>query len=495
MTDTDISRLTHSEAVRERDRLRTEARSILERAGSADLTGGDAERFDDLTGRAEECNARIQRLERAHELALTQIRSGGDGFATEGGSTGMHRIGEDPGPVHRSAYDAEDRPPADRQRDNAMRVLERSIKAGTMHERGAETIEKLITTGAPQSRSWTARWAAAAGDHNYLRAFAKKIANPEMGQTLWTAQEAQAWRTAAQVQAERAMNTVDVTGGFLIPASLDPAILLSSNGSTNPLRQMARVVQTAGDVWHGIASEGVVAEWLGEAEEAADASPELEQPAVPCYKGSAWVPFSVEIEGDRAGFVTEVGKLLMDSVEQLTAAAYTNGSGIGQPTGFVSALTAVPTHVLNGVGSEAVVAADPYALQSALPPRFQGNSAFAANLTTINVLRQAETTNGALKFPSLQDAVPMLCGKRIWEVSNMDTVNAAVTATNYPLVLGDWSQFLITDRVGSTVELVPHVFGPNRRPTGQRGFFCWFRTGSDVLVNNAFRVLKVTTTA
>ncbi|WP_435673676.1 hypothetical protein, partial [Mycobacterium tuberculosis] len=32
-----------------------------------------------------------------------------------------------------------------------------------------------------------------------------------------------------------------------------------------------------------------------------------------------------------------------------------------------------------------------------LPPRFQASAAFAANLSTINTLRQAETSNGALK--------------------------------------------------------------------------------------------------
>ncbi|WP_152344883.1 phage major capsid protein, partial [Mycobacterium tuberculosis] len=116
-------------------------------------------------------------------------------------------------------------------------------------------------------------------------------------------------------------------------------------------------------------------------------------------------------------------------------------------------------------------------------------------LSTINTLRQAETSNGALKFPSLHDSPPMLAGKSVLEVSHMDTVDSAVTATNHPLVLGDWKQFLIGDRVGSMVELVPHLFGPNRRPTGQRGFFAWFRVGSDVLVRNAFRVLKVETTA
>jgi hypothetical protein len=32
----------------------------------------------------------------------------------------------------------------------------------------------------------------------------------------------------------------------------------------------------------------------------------------------------------------------------------------------------------------------------------------------------------------------------------------------------------------------------NRRPTGQRGALLWFRTGSDVVVTNAFRLLNAT---
>lgn len=484
MTEIDIESMSLGEA-------RAAAQQLLD-STDGDLTGPAAERFQSLTRHAEQLRERQAQRDRQHATDLAAMVRGlqSGELRTEGGASGMHALSGD----RQSPYD-EGRPAPDRQRDSAMRVLDRAVKDGTMQARGAETVERLVTTGAPQSRLWASRWAAAAGDPAYLRAFSKKIANPEMGQTLWTAEESEAWRTAAQVQAERAMSTVDATGGFLIPAQLDPAILLSSSGSVNPLRQMARVVQTIGDVWHGVSSEGVTAEWLDEAAEVADASPTLTQPAVPCYKGAAWVPFSIEIEGDGAGFVTEVSRLLLDAVEQLTAVAYVNGTGTGQPTGFIPALTAVPTYVVNGVGSETVAAADAYALQSALPARFQPNSAFAATLSTINVLRQAETSNGALKFPALQDNPPMLCGRRMWEVSNMATVNAAVTDTVYPLVLGDWSQFLITDRVGSIVELVPHVFGANRRPTGQRGFFAWFRTGSDVLVGNAFRALKVQTTA
>ena len=58
---------------------------------------------------------------------------------------------------------------------------------------------------------------------------------------------------------------------------------------------------------------------------------------------------------------------------------------------------------------------------------------------------------------------------------------------NYPLIYGDFSQFVLVDRIGSTVEIVSHLFGSNRRPTGQRGALLWFRTGSAVVVPQAFR--------
>jgi predicted phage gp36 major capsid-like protein len=51
---------------------------------------------------------------------------------------------------------------------------------------------------------------------------------------------------------------------------------------------------------------------------------------------------------------------------------------------------------------------------------------------------------------------------------------------------------VIVDRIGNTLELIPNLVGANRRPTGQRGALLWFRTGSDSVVDNAFRLLNVT---
>jgi HK97 family phage major capsid protein len=51
--------------------------------------------------------------------------------------------------------------------------------------------------------------------------------------------------------------------------------------------------------------------------------------------------------------------------------------------------------------------------------------------------------------------------------------------------------FTIVDRIGLSVETVGHLFGPNRRPTGQRGAFAYWRVGAVVTNTNAARALVV----
>jgi predicted phage gp36 major capsid-like protein len=59
------------------------------------------------------------------------------------------------------------------------------------------------------------------------------------------------------------------------------------------------------------------------------------------------------------------------------------------------------------------------------------------------------------------------------------------------LIVGDWSGFVIADRLGTLVELVPHLFGATKRfPMGQRGLYTLWRTGTVVSKPNAFRYLE-----
>jgi hypothetical protein len=51
----------------------------------------------------------------------------------------------------------------------------------------------------------------------------------------------------------------------------------------------------------------------------------------------------------------------------------------------------------------------------------------------------------------------------------MISVTGTVAAANKILCLGDPHYFLILDRVGLDIEAIPHRFGPQHAPPGQRG--------------------------
>ena len=79
-------------------------------------------------------------------------------------------------------------------------------------------------------------------------------------------------------------------------------------------------------------------------------------------------------------------------------------------------------------------------------------------------------------------------GKPASVASFMDsTVTGA--ASDFLAVFGDFSNCVIADRIGTTVEPVPHVFGVNRMPTGQRGWYMFKRVGADSLNDAGFRML------
>jgi HK97 family phage major capsid protein len=116
-----------------------------------------------------------------------------------------------------------------------------------------------------------------------------------------------------------------------------------------------------------------------------------------------------------------------------------------------------------------------------------------ANLSIINGFRQLPQATG-LNYSIVNDATtpPRALGWPVYENSNMDS-SLSGGAADYALLSGDFKQFAIVDRIGTSVEMVPNIVGANQRPTGQRGFLMHWRTGSDVLVADAFRLSNYST--
>jgi HK97 family phage major capsid protein len=473
--------LTHTEAV---DRIASIHQEMETLAEKQHLSRSDGLRSAALTVEADECNQWRLELVRRQDLAKP---SRGGRYKLEGEGSGVQSYEDDRDDQQRGGLDGG-------LRNKAMQTLDRHVSAGSLPAEGAEIVEGLLRTGGERSQTWTARWAAATGSDDYMRAFAKLVANPTHGHLRWTAQESESFRVVEQLRdSTRDMGLTDSLGGYLVPLTIDPSVMITSAGSINPLRQISRVVTIATESYRGVSSSGVSAEFKSEGAEASDASPTLAQPTIPVYLGEAFVPFSFEIAMDGMGFMDELAKLLFDGAEQLNNLKYTLGSGTGEPTGVISSLVATGGSVIvDSAVTDTFGKADVYALQNALAPRFSANAQWCANLATINAMRQMETTNGNLQFPELSNDPSMLLGRRINELSNMDgTITSS--AENYVLLYGDFQAGnTIVQRLGSTLEIIPNLVGANRRPTAERGALLWWRTGSNVVVPQALKLLDVT---
>lgn len=490
----DLSKLTYAElssriaeARAKAANCRREMSEIHERSGPAPLSAGDQQRWENLERGAHAATLEAESTVAHYEQRLGQAADAGNVLPGTSltGSPAFHR-GQDPwadaGRLNQAGPQDDDQ-----VRSTALRAIERSGITGDALDVAAALVNH--DTAA-------ARWAHVTSNPAYLTAFQKVWNDPTRGHLTWTDPERVAHADVVALQ--RAMSLTDTAGGFMVPFTLDPAIMLTSAGSANPMRQVARVVQTVTNSWNGVSSAGVTAAWYAEAAQVADNTPTLAGPGVPVHRGSAFIPFSIEIELDAAAFADECAMLLADAKDQLEAIAFVSGTGSGQPTGFVKALDGTTSEVAP-VTLETFAVGDVYKLQESLPPRFQAGASWQANLAIINKMRQFATGTGqqhAFVADLTAGQPPQILGRPLHENSNMDgTFDPAATADNFVLAYGDFRNYVIADRIGTTIELVPHLVGPNGRPTGERGYFMYFRTGADVVVHNAFRLLNIATTA
>ncbi len=326
------------------------------------------------------------------------------------------------------------------------------------------------------------------GSEEYQRAFEAMLIN-QGNPALLEPDEYHAYKLAEAHR--RAMNLTDAAGGFLVPFTLDPTIILTNTGSANPYRRVATLKQTMTDEWNGVTSAGVNAEWLAEAQQAADGSPGFQQPKIKPQKAGAWIQGSFEVFAD-SGFAADVGPLITDAKDRLEAVAFTTGNGTTQPKGVITAVSAVGGSVVATTGANVYAVGDVYKVEQALPPRYRLNTSpvWMSHKNIINSTRQFDTSGGSSFWANLGMGQPeQLLGAAIYEASAMDGVLDAAAA-DYILVLGDFKQFYIVDRIGTTMVYEPLVKGAAGRPTGEAGWFAYWRVGSDVVNPDAFRLLN-----
>jgi HK97 family phage major capsid protein len=331
---------------------------------------------------------------------------------------------------------------------------------------------------------------AAVADPAYNRAFGKLLTDPQSGHLRFSPDEVAAVQRVSAVESQRAMSIGTTTaGGFAVPFELDPTILLTSSGALNPIRSVARVITVSTDQWKGVSSTGVTAAYQAEAAAVTDASPTLAQPVIDCAMGRAFIPFSIELGQDWGTLQQELGKLISDGRDVLDATQFLTGTGTDSPAGVLTGLST--SQRVQSATTNVIAIADIYSLKGALPARFIPNATWAMHpnrLDSVFRLTPSGSTTEPQAMPTRDGA---LVGKPVVEWTTMAT--ASTTTTKWALY-GDFrTAFTIADRVGMSIELIPHLFGAaqGNLPTGQRGLFAYWRTGSKVVVPEALRYGEV----
>ena len=196
-----------------------------------------------------------------------------------------------------------------------------------------------------------------------------------------------------------------------------------------------------------------------------DDTPTLTQPTANVEMARAWVEFSIETGEDWQSLQSEMARLLADGKDTIEATKFLIGAGHGshEPEGLLVGATAT----VSTAGTLIYAIGDAYSLVEALPPRFQARGVVVANPTTFNTAYRF-VGGASTEPPILPTREGAFLGRQKYEVSAMTSSGTAPTTGGSIVTPGDFSNFLIADRIGMNVELVTHLFGtvsnhPDRR--------------------------------
>ena len=369
-------------------------------------------------------------------------------------------------------------------RDRALEVVE--TEGRDLAPRQLDHLDKLLRSrNAEVDGSVIARRLILSETDDYRSAFRKAVTDTA---PVFTPDEAHA---VAEFRA--ATEGTGSAGGFGVPVLIDPTIILTSGAADAPILAISRMVTITTDAWKGVSSSGV--SWSYDAESAvvSDDAPAFAQPTIPVYMARGFVPYSIELGQDYPGFADEMAMLLGQGFVDLVAKQSCTGSGVASPTGIFTAMvnaTNSPAHVtVTTVG--ALGAVDVRAAWSSLPERYRPRATW---VMSPSVLAKVSAFGNGLALSDftvnlLADGTSVLTGRPVVVTDYAPSFTGTTGAENFAVV-GDFSRFVVVQRAGMQVELVPTIFDASTaRPTGSRAWFATARHGHSVSDANGFRLL------
>lgn len=449
--------------------IEAEYRTIHTAAGDAALNEEQQTRWDGLDTEAAQVRADLAAAEAAESRAARVAESRAKWGSLQVGTT----VPDDDvrvGSLSRSEA-----------RSRALKRMEQPAIAERLLPAQLDRLHRMMST---RSRNMdgdrVARALLATESDAYRSAFMKGITE---AQPVFTPEESRA------VLEARAASLTDASGGYGVPVTLDPSIVLTGQQYLNPIRSISRQVTITSDVWQGVSSAGVSWSFDAEAAAVSDDAPTLAAPSVTPHQARGFIPYSIQIGQDYPSFAEEFGTLLTEGYDYLQATAFITGSGTNAPFGIVTALDANTNVEVTPTTDGTFSATDIDKVWTALPDRAKANATWLMSSDVASYIGLWGDAYGG-RTVDLAGVPTTLRGAPLAIASGMPDFSGTTGAANI-LVVGNFRNYLIVDRAGMTVELVPHLFDvTNNMPTGQRGLFAHARVGADSIDDLSFRLLQ-----
>jgi len=290
----------------------------------------------------------------------------------------------------------------------------------------------------------------------------------------------------AAVEQKSLIRSSDPKGGFVAPKefSLD---LIRDIAEFSPIRQYASVRSTGAPsvTWPGRVGR-TNAKWKGEQESQEESDFSFNEIEIPVWELNTFADVSNQLLEDAAiDIEAEIRMAFAEDVGQKEGLAFTFGTGVKQPEGFMTRDDIEFT--LNGhatnLSADALIS-----LLYDMPATYRNAGSWIMNGTTLGTIRKlkADVNGDYIWQPGLQAGQPeLILGRPVIEAIDMPDVESGA----FPIAYGDFSGYRILDRISDEVLVNPYI----RATDGFTRFHLRKRVGGAVAEPKKFRTLKMAT--
>ena len=294
---------------------------------------------------------------------------------------------------------------------------------------------------------------------------------------------------------------VDADGGYLAPTQLVAGILREAQVLEELRPRMDVIRSNARSLTYTKGLDSIVMGWVAELGTKPEDQVTFGRTVLVPHVGAVVIWVSDELLEDEVfGLQGYLQARVAEAKVLLEEEAFVSGSGSGRPFGILTRLNAqggTPNRFTTQTAAGGVipnVSDDIVKIPYTMPVQYRRNGTYILGTNFIRSIRlqrdaggASAATGGYMWQPSLQAGEPdMLNGYPVVETTSV-ALNSAIATGNDVGIFGDLRRYRVFERLGLQVKRLEEL----RALTDEVGFRFRFRTGGDVMLEEAFRTIRV----